>query len=102
MTTFNDGPAKDVTLLLRDSPVLLRVVQDRRTKKWNALDQPDDAPNPGEDVFLYRLLQRGGTIHVRHETRGGIYPVAVYRYLEPQPAQVELRFNWIELEWRLR
>ncbi len=52
MITFLDGPAKGESLALRRIPKLLRVVRSRRGQ-WDALDQLDDVPQPGETIFVY-------------------------------------------------
>lgn len=55
MTRFLDGPTAGVILSLRRAPLYLRVVRDA-AGKWDALDQLDDTPTPGEAVVaVYRL-----------------------------------------------
>jgi len=55
MAKFLDGPAAGVSLSLRRAPMLLRVVQNRETKTWDALDQLTDSPADNEDIYLYYI-----------------------------------------------
>lgn len=81
MTTFLDGPAKGQTLILKRSPEILRVVLEPKTRKWDALDQPEDAPRPGEMVYIYVLKQHiGRTILCRRGGGGGVCQIAEYQY----------------------
>lgn len=57
MTRFLDGPASGVSLVLGRAPLLLRVVQSAGGE-WDALDQIDDAPAPGETIHLYWIATR--------------------------------------------
>jgi hypothetical protein len=78
MTTFLDGPAKGQCLSLRRSPELLRVVE--LNGKWDALDQPEDEPKPGEKVHIYRLVEHlGSAMLCRRGGGGGLCQIAKYK-----------------------
>lgn len=90
MTTFISGPAAGQCLLLRRSPLLLRVVQNQ-AGKWDALDLLSDCPQPGETVFVYKAVSSEGAIHLRMSGGGsGWYERTVYEFVEPQPDQATL------------
>jgi hypothetical protein len=89
MTTFQDGPAKGKTLMLRRAPRFLRVVE--KNGKFDALDQLDDKPEPGENLFAYEITGRPGMMHIHKRGGGGWYPIANYRFIEPQPTDAEMR-----------
>ena len=89
MTKFSDGPAAGVKLLLGRAPAYLRVTRDS-AGKWDALDQIDDAPEPGETVIVYRKVSDDGTVHVdsqdeRGRRRGAWYSMATYAVALVQP-----------------
>ena len=86
MIRFLDGPAAGVGLLLRRAPVFLHAVQDAEGK-WDALDQLDDRPSPGETVYAYRQSSHTGYIHINTGRREGhgFYRVATYRLCPDQP-----------------
>jgi hypothetical protein len=88
MTTFLNGPAKGQTLMLKRSPILLRVCLNG--KKWDALDQPDDLPHPAEIMFVYVLKEFKGHCMINP---GGCYPLAKYELFEPteQPSHAIMR-----------
>lgn len=78
MTTFIDGPAKGQHLLLKRSPQRLVVVFDGN--RWDALDQPWDKIEPGEQSFVYEISRRIGNCHInRAGGRGGFYPITEYK-----------------------
>lgn len=58
MIRFLDGPAEGVVLELQAAPQRLRVVRGQ-DGTWDALDQPEDAPRPDEEVFWY---ERQGSV----------------------------------------
>jgi len=66
---FLDGPAAGVVLRLRDAPAWLRAVRDG-AGRWDALDQPGDAPAAGEEVFVYRRQGEADSVHVSCSERG--------------------------------
>lgn len=86
MTKFQDGPAKGKTLMLKRSPIFLRVVTVRDSV--DALDQPDDRPRKGEVCFAYILTGKPGSCHIKAaKGRSGFYPIAEYRLAPSQPNQ---------------
>jgi hypothetical protein len=94
MIIFLDGPAAGVNLDLRRSPIMLRVVQDARGN-WDALDQLDDEPKPGESIHVYKLAKHRGTIHICARGRGknlsGWYQMADYGFFAEQPGDQHTR-----------
>jgi len=101
MTTFEDGPAEGKTLMLQRTPVLLRVVVSP-DGAVDALDQPDDIWNPGEQITVYILASRVGSMFVDgvrdgkrfgHRTSSGRY-----RVYSRQPPQERARQtdDWVE------
>jgi hypothetical protein len=88
VTRFLDGPAAGVTLLLGKAPFLLRVV---KGEEWDALDQFDDEPRPGEEIFVYVRVTTPTTVHVdfSRPRRGGWYQAADYRLCAIQPTRKE-------------
>jgi hypothetical protein len=100
VTKFLDGPAKDVVLLLQRVPFLLRAVQNAEGK-WDALNELSDKASAGETVYVYRMKGLPGWCHVRSGKpgRSGMYKMAVYEYLEPQPAPEKIRNNSAWVTW---
>lgn len=99
MTSFLDGPAAGHTLMLRRTPVYLRVVIDRKGKV-DALDQLTDTPAAGETCHCYVLARKLGACHIRAgKGRSGFYPVAEYRYRKAQPDQKVMLSNRDWAEW---
>lgn len=97
MITFLDGPAHGQVLELQRVPMMLRLVYDWRTERWDALDQLGDVPDPQEVIHVYRLAGSVGKFHVC------CYPPAdsrwinsaEYRYLERVPDdQVRETSSW--------
>jgi hypothetical protein len=90
MTSFTNGPAQDQTLMLKRAPIFLRVVQDN-AGKFDALDQPEDTPRPGEKLYAYRIREKPGGCHLsircRGKRGGGFYTIASYELVEVQPDQ---------------
>jgi hypothetical protein len=98
MTTFLNGPAKGQTLMLHNSPRWLRVTCGRG--KWDALDQWEDSPLPDELIYCYQLAEITGHAHINMgRGRGGFYPIASYRYVEPQPDERKMRSNELWVKW---
>jgi hypothetical protein len=95
LTEFVDGPAAGQCLSLRRAPLFLRVVVNRygREKTWDALDQLHDTPAAGEDLFAYRKVEDGGSIHLYRSPRrlSGWYAMAKYALIEPQPDDRTMR-----------
>lgn len=93
MTTFTDGIAKGHTLLIKRSPLFLRVVVGA-DGKVDALDQLNDTPLPSETIHVYTLVEVSGVVHVdRRGGTGGTYPVAKYRIYHSQPKQLTIRMT---------
>ena len=99
MIRFTNGPAAGVPgLLLRRAPLYLRVVC--HDGKWDALDQLDDRPEPGETIYAYRLVEQQGSVHINRGRRGsGFFVMATYTVVEPQPADATMRNNACWREW---
>ena len=67
MTTFIDGPAKGQHLALKRAPRFLRVVV--ADGKWDALDQIEDEPRPGELVYAYEVHGPVGSCHISDQAK---------------------------------
>jgi hypothetical protein len=99
MTTFEDGPAFGQTLLLRRAPFFLRVTFSPE-RKWDALDQLKDQPEPEETITVYRKVRESGWVHLCGRGRGAVsgrFVIAVYRLHGEQPADETARSI---REWR--
>lgn len=89
-TSFKDGPARGQTLMLKRSPIYLRVVA--ANGKWDALDQPTDEPAENEKVYAYKLTGEPGMCHINMGRKGGgFYPIAEYALCQTQPTDAEMR-----------
>ena len=105
MTTLTGGPAAGQTLMIRRTPIFLRVVEQVKGRlklggtKWDALDQLEDEPRWNEVVHVYRLVKRGGHVCIRQAKGGGCFQICEYAYLEPQPPADVLRFNSRWRDW---
>lgn len=96
MTSFLSGPAEGKVLMLRRSPIFLRVVIDA-DGKLDALDQPGDQPTANEQIHVYKLEGQVGSCHInRRGGGGGFFSVATYRHLPEQPQDSDVREtrNW--------
>jgi len=98
MTTFKDGPAHGTTLLLRRTPVLLRIVIDNEGKV-DALDQISDQPADDEICHLYVLREERGRVHLNAGKASGCYGFSTYQYQSQQPDQETLRDQAKWQEW---
>lgn len=94
-TLFQDGPAKNVALNLGRTPLLLRVTRSKTKKTWDACDQLEDSPRDDEELFAYLLIEVPVRAFVRRSGGygGGLVVIAAYRFLEPQPADADMRTN---------
>lgn len=98
MTTFLDGPAMGQNLVLKRAPSFLRVVHNRVSGIYDALDIPEDEAGPNEDVYVYVLSQEPGRCHVlKRPTGSGWYIIAQYKLCPEQPLSV--RDNNVWHEW---
>lgn len=104
MTKTHDGPAAGQTFLIRRAPWLLRVVQ-APDGKWDALDQIDDHPHPGERIWVYRIQGEAGIAHIdrtnpRTGRREGIWAAFADYYLHSeQPPDEIARANPLWQQW---
>lgn len=94
MTTFLDGPAAGKSLTLHRTPQFLRVVDN--CGQWDALDQPDDAPELSETIYAYRVRRVLGSAFIDGQDRQGRrrgFRIAIveYQHVEPQPDQATMR-----------
>jgi hypothetical protein len=105
MIGFVDGPAASETLALRRAPILLRVVRSRQGK-WDALDQPDDSPKAGEQIFVYRLAEKPTRYHLcirgKGKKEGGFYWSGKYALLPESLADEVLRDTAAWARWCVR
>ena len=94
MTRFTDGPAAKQMLMLKRSPLYLRVVQNAKGK-FDGLDQLTDEPGPDEQVCAYRLVSVDGWAMVdwteNGKRRGGCFPSATYAVVAEQPDDATMR-----------
>lgn len=90
MTQFTDGPAAGKALMLKRSPLYLRVVQGAKGQ-FDGLDQLIDTPSAGEFVIVYRRVSLDGHAMVDWteggRRRGGCFPCATYAVVAEQPDQ---------------
>lgn len=98
---FVDGPAVGVSLMCRRAPMYLRVTQDAGARKFDALDQPGDEPEPQEILHVYsRVPGTFSSAHLcaRGSARGasGWYEFADYAFV---PLEDTERFRDVEV-WR--
>ncbi len=105
MTTFEDGPAKDKILSLARAPVFLRVTE--KDGKFDALDQVEDTPRPGEFMHVYKLVSYDGGAFVDGRDKktgkrtGGYMVIARYKLYSEQPSQDTLGDTKKWQEWTL-
>lgn len=105
MITFSDGPAAGRSLLLRRAPAYLRVTRHPLTGEFDGLDQPEDEPLAHEELTVYVLTMRPGSISVRGKGgAGGRYAVANYVLHPDPPPDATARENeswraWCEAQW---
>lgn len=101
MTSFTNGPAMGQTLMLKRGPKYLRVVHDKATNKWDALDQIEDTPSVHEIVYAYEMVGEPGQIHLNCGRKGGSgwYVMAEYRLCDTQPENHEKRDTALWQAW---
>lgn len=97
MLTFVDGPAAGKTISLRRAPRFLRITRRRFLlgmedpgEEFDGLDQPGDVARHDESLYAYETKKLEGRAHMRFsgkaKSASGIYDIAEYRFIEPQPA----------------
>ena len=90
MITFQGGPASGLTLELQRAPMFLRVVHNGKT--FDALDQLDDKPEPGETIFTYKIIGQPGYAFIdgrdkkTGERFGRKTAIAKYEFYYTQPS----------------
>lgn len=99
MTTFQNGPAHGVKLMLRRSPYFLRVTYDGN--QYDALDQLEDAPKPEETIYVYRITALPGWCHIRASKpeASGTFSMGSYEFVSPQPDAANVRDFEAWREW---
>jgi hypothetical protein len=90
MVTLLDGPAAGTTLLLKRSPIYLRVVINPRAKKaenrFDALDQLNDQARAHERIVVYRRIGPARSFHMKGSGGiSGVYAMAEYQLHAEQP-----------------
>lgn len=101
MTSFLDGPAKGKSLMLKRSPLFLRVVV--KGGEWDALDQVADEPAQEETVHVYERTLNQGSVHLllrgNAKAASGFYARAHYRLHDHPPAERTLRSSKLWQTW---
>lgn len=98
MTTFLDGPAIGKTLMLRRTPIFLRVTEEGGS--FDALNSPGDTARPTEKLFAYVMVRHHGSVHLNIAGgKGGVFQRCDYKLIELQPADAEMRDQWTWGEW---
>ncbi len=96
MTTFQNGPAKDVTLELKRIPHFLRVT--RNTKlEFDALDLLEDSPRADETLIAYQLADQPLRGMIDGAKYRGPFVSAWYKLVDPQPSDAQMRDT---VSWR--
>jgi hypothetical protein len=84
--------------MLRRAAMFLRVTETLGV--WDALDQLTDEPRPHETLYAYVIVGKPAMCFVRAAGgRGGAYPMADYRVIEPQPSDADMRTNQAWHKW---
>jgi hypothetical protein len=96
MINILDGPCKG-TFAVRRAPMYLRATVSKLGGKLDVLDQLDDEPARYEDVYVY--VRDSGTWTQVFVRPGGCYESGVYRLVDPQPDEREVRSNAAWHEW---
>jgi hypothetical protein len=77
---FRGGPASHRGLALERAPLFLRAVVGP-DRSIDGLDQPDDAPEPGEQIYVYERTEYRGRVHINLGRKGAIWThSATYRW----------------------
>lgn len=109
MVTLHNGLAHGQTLLLKRSPILLRVVINPHNET-DALDLLEDEAEEDEDIYVYKIRKnpKPSWCHLNlGRGKGGVFRVADYDIYEEQPEDKILRNNelwskWALNEWELK
>jgi hypothetical protein len=110
MTSFIDGPCKGQSMLIKRSPLYMRVTMRNHLGKVqiDALDQLNDTPMPSEVCFAYRIApdeeqMSFGSVHIKcsgsAKSASGFYKVVSYAFVKEQPAQDVMRNNELWRNW---
>lgn len=110
MLTFKDGPAAGQSLSLKRAPRFLRITQRRFAlgiehdgEEFDGLDQPGDVAKPDEMLHAYETEKLIGRAHMRFSGKSkgasGIYDIAEYTYVQPQPDDATMRDNAKWADW---
>ena len=105
MTTFEGGPADNITLMLRRAPRFLRVVIDQGGE-IDALDQPEDVRKDGEVVYVYERVGNATACFLTARSRSGQkisgqHAMAKYAFRAAQPPASILNDNGRWQQWCL-
>jgi hypothetical protein len=97
MSTFHEGPAHAKELVLRRAPIYLRVVV-AASGKVDALDQPEDTPEAGEMVHVYRRRTGVSVIFAcGRRGAGGRYEAAEYEWVpDVEGERLRDRAEWVK------
>lgn len=99
-----DGPGAGKDFLVRRCPIFVRVVEtpdaalfDAGRSTWDVLDMPDDEPQRGEVIHVYRREGRVDLAWIDGPTARGRYAFAEYRHVPTMPEEErDLRERWPE------
>lgn len=98
MTKFQDGPAKGSTLMLKRTPIFLRVTEVLGV--FDALNELDDVPRPEEKLYCYKFAVHRGNAHINAgRGRSGFYPMVDYAICDRQPTDAQMRDNKSWAAW---
>ena len=105
MITFKNGPLQGHKLSLKRSPIFLRAVTGG-SEPFDALDQLNDNPQPGEKLFAYVLAAPPSRGFVDGTWYSGPVIWAEYEMIEPQPMEQDMRDTdrwaaWVEQQVHL-
>jgi len=98
MLILNDGPCAG-TYMCKRAPDYLRAVINGKGEK-DVLDLPGDTPEPDEEIYIYRLVEGPGWIHLKRGGKkgSGYFATGSYKYI-PGIDTGDLRDNIKWIEW---